>query len=542
MTGSAAKGAASGGMQVAPDLAQRLAKFRRVDMPFHSAGFTEREKKLVEKLVDGSRYLEDIYWRQIDLEALTLYQSLATSKNPKDQELRHYLWINGSRFDLIEENRPFVGITSMPPGRGFYPEGVTRKQIEQYVQDHPDKRDEIYSSTTVVRWHGDRLEGVPYHIAYRSFLEPAARDLREAASLSDDPAFANFLGLRADALLTDDYFKSDLAWLDLKDPKFDVIFAPYETYDDGLLGVKGSYGAAVLVRNETESQKLAMFQKYVADVQDALPLAPEDRPSKHGLQTPMEVMDAPYRVGDFSHGYQAVADNLPNDPRVHEQKGSKKIFFKNFMDARVNYVIFPLARYMMPPEQAAKASAEGYLLGTIMHEMAHGLGPAYARTSAGKASIREAIGPMYSGLEEAKVDVVGMFSLKWLVDHKILPKEKLEEYYASYVAGIFRTIRFGTGEAHGQAQMMEFNYLLERGAVKRQSSGMYAVDYAAMPGALADLAKELLEFEATGNRERAENWFKKYDVMPSELQVSLKVASKVPVDVDPVFSFPEKIR
>ena len=319
-----------------------------------------------------------------------------------------------------------------------------------------------------MRWHGDRLEAVPYHIAYRSFLEPAARDLREAAALSDDPAFAKFLRLRADALLTDDYFKSDLAWLDLKDPKFDVIFAPYETYLDDLLGVKGSYGAAVLVRNEAESRKLAMFQKYVADIQDALPLAPEDRPSKHGLETPMEVMDAPYRAGDLRHGYQAVADNLPNDPRVHEQKGSKKIFFKNFMDARVNYVILPLAQYMMPPEQAAKASAEGYLLSTIMHEIAHGLGPAYSRTAAGKVAIREAIGPAYSGLEEAKADVVGMFGLKWLVDHGVLPKDKLEEYYASYVAGIFRTVRFGTGEAHGQAEMMEFNYLL--GARRNQAA------------------------------------------------------------------------
>jgi hypothetical protein len=542
MTGSAVRGAASGGMQVAPDLAQRLAKFRRVDMPFHSAGLTVREKELVEKLVDACRYLEDIYWRQSDPEGLTLYQSLANSKNPKDQELRHYLWINGSRFDLIEQNRPFVGITPMPPGRGFYPEGLTRKQIEQYVQDHPEQRDEIYSSTTLVRWHGDRLEGVPYHIAYRSFLDPAARDLREAAGLSDDPAFANFLRLRADALLTDDYFKSDLAWLDLKDPKFDVIFAPYETYTDGLLGVKASYGAAVLVRNEAESQKLAMFQKYVADVQDALPLAPEDRPSKHGLETPMEVMDSPYRAGDLRHGYQAVADNLPNDARVHEQKGSKKIFFKNFMDARVNYVVLPLAQFMMPPGQAAKVSADAYLLFAIMHEMAHGLGPAYSRTSTGKVAVREAIGPVYSGLEEAKADVVGMFGLKWLVDHDVLPKEKLEEYYASYVAGIFRTVRFGTGEAHGQAQMMEFTYLLERGAIKRQASGVYAIDYAAMPGALADLAKELLEIEATGNREGAENWFKKYDVVSSDLLVSLRVASKVPVDIDPVFSFPEKIR
>jgi hypothetical protein len=542
MTGSAAKGAGSAGAQVAPDLAERLEKFKRVQMPFRSAGLTAREKMMVEKLVDASRYLEDIYWRQSDPEGLALYQSLAGSKNVKDQELRHYLWINGSRFDQIEQNRPFVGTAPLPPGRGFYPEGLTRKQIEQYVQDHPDKRAEIYSSTTIVRWQGDQLEALPYHNTYRSFLEPAARDLREAASLSSDPAFANFLRLRADALLTDDYFKSDLAWLELKDPKFDVIFAPYETYTDGLLGVKGSYGGAVLVRNEEESRKLAMFQKYVADVQDALPLAPEDRPSKHGLETPMEVMDAPYRVGDLRHGYQAVADNLPNDPRVHEQKGSKKIFFKNFMDVRVNYVILPLAQYMMLPEQAAKASGEGYLLSTIMHEMAHGLGPAYAHGISGKVLIREAIGPGYAGLEEAKADVVGMFGLKWLVDHGVLPREKLEEYYASYVAGIFRTIRFGVGEAHGQAEMMEFNYLSERGAIKRRSSGQYAIDYGFMPAVLADLAKELLDIEATGDRTRAENWFRKYDVVPTELQVTLKAASKVPVDVDPVFSFPDRLR
>ncbi|OLD17582.1 MAG: Zn-dependent hydrolase [Acidobacteriales bacterium 13_1_40CM_3_55_5] len=542
MTGSAAKGAASAGMQVAPDLDQRLARFRRVRMPFQSAGLNAREQKLVNKLVDASRYLEEIFWRQIDPEALTLYQSLAGSKSPRDQKLRRYLWINASRFDLLDQNKPFVGTASMPPGRGFYPQGLTREQIEQYVKDHPEKKAEIYSPTTLVRWHGDQLEGLPYHIAYRSFLEPAARDLREAATLSADPAFANFLRLRADALLSDDYLKSDLAWLDLKDPKFDIIFAPYETYEDGLLGVKASYSAAVLIRNPQESQKLALFQKYVADIQDTLPLAPEDRPSKRGLETPMEVMDAPYRAGDLRHGYQAVADNLPNDPRVHEQKGSKKIFFKNFMNARVNFVILPVAKRMLRPEQAAKVSGEGYLLATILHEMAHGLGPAFARAAAGKTDIREAIGPVFGGLEEAKADVVGMFGLKWLVDHDVLPKEKLEEYYASYVGGIFRTVRFGAAEAHSQAELMEFNYLSERGAIQRESSGRYSIDYARMPQALADLAKELLEIEATGDRERAESWFKKYAVMTPELQSSLKSAANTPVDIDPVFSFPERVR
>ena len=532
----------TGNLIIVPDIAERVAKFREVRMPFHSEGLTAQEIKMVGKLVEACNYLEDIYWRQMDPDGLSLYESLAGSKSPQDQDLRRYLWINASRFDLLDGNKPFVGTTPMPPGRGFYPQGLTRQQIEQFVKAHPEKRAEIYSPTTVVRWRGDQLEGLPYHVAYRSFLEPGAKSLREAASLSSDPAFSNFLRLRADALLTDDYYKSDVEWLDLKDPKFDLIFAPYETYSDDLLGVKATYGASILIRNPAESQKLALFQKYVPDLQDALPLSPEDRPSKRGLETPMEVMDAPFRAADLLHGYQAVADNLPNDPRVHEEKGSKKIFFNNFMNARVDYVILPVARHVMRPEQAAKASGEGYLLSTTMHEIAHGLGPAFARTAGGKVSVRESIGPIYGGLEEAKADVVGMFGLKWLVDQGVLPKDKLEEYYTSYVAGIFRTVRFGAGEAHGQAEMMEFNYLSERGAIKRRPSGEYAIDYGIMPAVLADLAKELLDIEATGDRTRAENWFRKYDVVPDHLQVALKAASKVPVDVDPVFSFPEKVR
>ena len=542
MVGSAAKGAASAGLYVVPDLKERLAKFRQVRMPFNSAGLSAREKQLVDKLVDASRYLEEIYWRQSDPEGLTLYQSLLGSTNPRDVMLRRYLWINGSRFDLIDDNKPFVGKTPMPPGRGFYPAGLTRQEIEQYVKEHPEQKAQIYSSTTVVRSNDGQLQAIPYHIAYRSFLEPAARDLREAAKLSADPAFAKFLEMRAEALLSDHYFQSDLAWLDLKNPKFDVIFAPYETYLDDLLGVKASYGAAVLIRNVEESRKLEMFQKYVPEIQEALPLPPEDLPSKRGLQSPMEVMDAPYRAGDLRHGYQAVADNLPNDPRIHEQKGSKKIFFKNFMDARVEYIILPLARYVLEPAQAAKVSGEGYLLTTIMHEISHGLGPAYSRTASGQMDTREAIGPTYGGLEEAKADVVGMFGLKWLVDHGALPKSKLQEYYSSYVAGIFRTVRFGTGEAHGQAELMEFNYLSDRGAIKYKRNGKFSIDYSQMPGALADLAKELLEIEATGDRQRAENWFKRYDVMTPELTLALKSATKVPVDLDPEFSFKERIQ
>lgn len=517
------------------DLDTLLAKWKPVQMPFDAPGLDQRQRSVIHKLVAASHEMESIYWRQADPEGLQLYR---TTKNDK---LKHLLLINGSRFDLIGENKPFVGSQPLPPGRGLYPKGLTRAQIEDYVKQHPDQKDAIYSPYTVLRWNGPKLETVPYHVEYREFLDPASRLLREAADLSEDAPFAEFLRLRADALLSDDYYPSDLAWLDLASPKIDVILAPYESYLDDVLGVKTSYESSVLVRSETESQKLDLYRKYVPDIQDALPLTPEDRPSKRGHLTPMEVMDAPFRAGDLRHGYQAVADNLPNDPRIHQAKGTKKIFFKNFMDARVKYVVLPLAQHLMNPDQAAKASGEGYLAAVVLHEISHGLGPAYARIKGAQKDIREAIGPVYGALEEAKADVAGMFGLQWLIDKSVLDKTRTNEYYASYVAGIFRTLRYGTAEAHGRAEMMEFNYLFEQKAIT-EADGRYKIDFTKTPQSLRSLTKELLEIEATGDRGRAEAWFNRYDKMPKELQSALTSVKDVPVDIDPKFSFPDKIR
>jgi tetratricopeptide (TPR) repeat protein len=535
--GRVGSGAFSAKMNVVPDLNKRLAKWKPIKMPFNPAGLTANERKMVEKLVFACNMLESAFWRQSDPQALVLYKQLAKSTSPKDVALRKFLFINGSRFDLIDDNKPFVGTDPKPGVRGYYPEGTTREQLEQYVKDHPEKKAEIYSGYTVVRRNGNDLEGIPYHVAFAPFIEPAAKALREAAALSPDKDFANFLRLRAEALLTDDYYKSDLAWVDLKDPKVDVIMAPYETYLDDILGVKTSYGPAVLIRNEAESKKLEIYQRYIDDIQQALPLPPEDKPSKKGQPTPMEVMDAPFRTGDMLHGYQAVADNLPNDPRIHQEKGTKKIFFKNFMDARVNYVILPLAKRLMVPEQAKSASGAGYLAHTLLHEISHGIGPAFARKDGKQVDIREAIGPIYGGLEEAKADVVGMFGLIWLMDNGAISKTKAPEFYASYLAGNFRTMRFGVAEAHGMAEMMEFNYLSEQGVYTKDANGRYHVNYDKMPAAITSLAKELLEIEATGDRDRAEKWFARYDKMPDDLKKALDAITDIPVDVFPEYSW-----
>ena len=498
---------------------------------------------MVRKLVEAGQYLESIYWRQSDPEGLALYQGLTGCPGTREQQIRHYLLINGSRYDLLEGNKPFIGTATEATGRALYPAGITRKEIDDYVAAHPEKKAEIFNPWTVVKRSGSDLVGVPYHVEFAKWLIPAAKALREAAALSADKAFANFLRLRADAFLTDDYYKSDVAWVDLEDRKFDVIMAPYETYLDDLLGVKTSYGTAVMIRNAAESNKLRMYKKYAAAIQDALPIPAADRPSNVGHPTPMEVMDTPFRSGDLRHGYQAVADNLPNDPRIHAEKGTKKIFFKNFMDARVNYVVLPIGKLLMRADQANLASMEGYLAVVVMHEMSHGLGPAYSRVNGKQADIRESIGPIYSGLEEAKADIVGLYGLDWMMNKGILPRAKARDYYASHVAGIFRTVRFGVSEAHSKAEMMEFNYFVERGAITRDAaSGRYAIDFAKMPAAVSSLARELLEIEATGDRARAENWMTKYGTMPADLKEALAKTGSVPVDVDPVTSFGEVVK
>ncbi|HEY8831068.1 MAG TPA: hypothetical protein VIM21_01035 [Gemmatimonadaceae bacterium] len=524
------------------NIAAQLAKFRPVRMPFSTAGLSAREVSMVRKLVEAGQDFESIFWRQSDATGLTLYKALAKCSGASEKQIRHYLLINGSSYDLLEGNKPFLAGTVYEPGHALYPAGITRKEIEDYVAAHPAKKAEIYNPWTVVKRSGKDLVGVPYHVEYKEFLVPAAKALRDAAALSDDKAFANFLRLRADALLTDDYYKSDLAWVDLDNHKFDVIMAPYETYLDDLLGVKTSYGAAVMIRNPSESAKLETYKKYVSDIQDALPLAAADKPSNAGHPTPMEVMDAPYRSGDLRHGYQAVADNLPNDPRIHAEKGTKKIFFKNFMDARVNYVVLPIGKLLMRQDQANLASMDGYLSVVVMHEISHGLGPAYARVAGKQADIRESIGPIYSGLEEAKADIVGLYGLAWLMNKGVLPKTRAQDYYASHVAGIFRTVRFGVAEAHARAEMMEFNYFAEQGAITRDADGRYAIDFAKFPGAVASLAHQLLDIEATGGRTRAEAWFQKYGTMPSDLQAALAKTGSVPVDVDPITSFGENVR
>ena len=421
---------------------------------------------------------------------------------------------------------------------------LTAAQLQQYVEQHPDRKAAIYDQFTIVRWHNQELETVPYHIAYRTFLEPAA----QAPSGSGRPQQrCGVCKIPAPARRCPAHrrlFPSDIAWLDLQNPKFDIIFAPYETYLDDLLGVKTSYGAAVLVRNEHESKKLEIFQKYVPDIQDALPLAAEDRPSKRG-----------HADADGSDGLAlsrraicatAIRRWLTICRTIRasmKRKGSKKIFFKNFMDARVNYVISAAGAQNDGARTGGKRPRRRLLVATIMHEISHGLGPAFARTPTGKVDIREAIGPHIQRTGRGKSRRGRHVRPEVAGGPRCVPKSKARRILRVVRGGNFphRPLR-NRARRTAQAEMMEIQ--LSAGARRSYSraSGRYKIDYEQDAGRHGRSRQRVIRDRGHRRPQRAENWFKKYGQIPAGLKESLAAAANVPVDIDPVFAFPERVK
>ena len=536
--GSAPSGAQ---LKTPADLASRIARWQSVEMPFRSQGLTAREVKMIAKLAAAARRLESIYWRQSDPYALTLQAQLKGSAAARDQQILRYLFINGGQYDLLDGNRSFLTREAAPAGRALYPQGGTRQSVLGYAAAHPDARAELYSPYTLVRNMGSELVGLGYRSAFRAPLLEAAGDLREAAALSDDASFAAFLRSRAAALLSDDYHASDLLWLVLKSPRVDLIFAPYRTSLDQLLGVKTSYGAAILIRDDEESRKVELLEPYIAQIQQSLPLSTADKPALPG-QNSLEVADSPFRTGDFLHGEQALAVTLP----IGADGSRKKIFFKNFAETEFRFVIQPQARKMMDPSQSGEPTPSGYLNWLVMRELGRDLGPASARVNGKQLAIPQALGPIDVALEEAKADVAGMYAMRWLVEHNVLPPEREREVDACYLASLLHSVRrLGATEARHRAQLMEFNYLVEQGAILSHpgirghgtARVVFALDYLKLPAAIAALNRELLEIEASGDRLRAEQWFVRYGGVGSSLRASLESTRNIPLEIFPKFAW-----
>jgi hypothetical protein len=518
------------------EIKAKLKQFERTEMWFDSSILSSNEQKVLKKMVEASKYMDEIFWRQSSHGAVALRRRLEASRSPSDRDLLHYLKIHYGPYDRIDEFRPFMGDREKPLGAGFYPEDLTKEEFVEYVQTHPEEQAALENACTVIKRNGDKLVAVPYREEFCELLEPAAAALRQAAQFAESESLRKYLLSRADALLSDDFFQSDCDWIDLDDPTFDLVIGPYEVYEDKLMGLKATYEGVVMFKDVEASEKLKIYVAHLKELEKNLPIPDAWKQLDRTLTSPMSVVEDIYRGGDIRAGYQAVAFVLPNDPKVRETKGSKKIFHRNFLNARVNMVIKPLAKELLVPDQAPLVTDEGFFNFVVMHELSHALGPNYTVALSEKIPINKALGPHYTGIEEGKADVVGLHSLNFFIDRGVIDPKREREHYVSYLGGLFRTIRFGAEEAHGRASLFEFAYLEREGAIQYDTaSERFSVNFAVIREAVKKLAGVFMTVEANGDVKRAEEMLMQFGKLSPELKKALDRCAHVPIEFEPVF-------
>ncbi|MEE8112584.1 MAG: peptidase [Acidobacteriota bacterium] len=518
-------------------LDRKLAQYVRVEMNYDASGLTRSEKKTFKSLIEAAELIDLAFWRQAHLDGWQIRERLGRSRDPIHQKTLHLLVLNAGPFDRFNEFEPFYGKTPRPPGAGFYPADLTKEELETYIEAHPDQRDALLDPFTVVRRDGARLVTVPYHEEYGEWIVPASKLLLKASGSADNPSLVKFLDSRSEALLTDDYYQSDLDWIDLKDNRIELVFGPYEVYEDNLMGVKTAYEATIAVKDPEESRRLDIYVKNLETLEQNLPMKDRFKRSQVALDSPMVVVTDLYRGGDMTHGYQAVASNLPNDPRVHEAKGTKKTFWKNVIKARLEEIIFPIARKIMAEDQLQYMTEQGFFNVLLMHEIAHALGPRWVGTGEDRVPVNERLHEEYSAIEEGKADVAGLHSLEWFMKEGVIPASFERQHYVSYLGSLYRTIRFGTSEAHGKASLIAINWHTEKGGLVYDSgTGRWSVDFGRIPKSIRSLARELLEIEATGDYERSVRLAEKYGKVGRDVRATLKRLEDLPIAIEPAYT------
>lgn len=519
------------------DIDKRLSRLVQVPMHFDGRRLSENDRVFLQKLIEAGKLVHTAYLHQMYPPGVGLRDSLARLSDSFSTKLHRLVVRNGGPFDKMDHFTNFVGDYQRPAGAWFYPPELTKEEFEAYVAAHPQDADALMSPYTVIRRQGEKLVAVPFHREYAQWIQPAAALLREAAALTTNASLRKHLASRADALLNDDYYQSDIDWIDLEGNDYDIIIAPYETYEDGLMGIKASYEATIGVKEREETAKLEVYTKYLDELEQYLPHHQKYKRSIKGLASPMVVVRDIFRGGDIATGYQPMAANLPNDPKVHTTKGTKKTFWKNVGEARLNYIILPVARELIASDQIRYVTPQGLFNFVLMHELCHALGPQYVHGSEGKVTVNQALKEHNSAIEEAKADMAGLHSIKYYIDRGIIPKELEREHYVSYLASVFRTIRFGTTEAHGKAAICELNYLRDRGGIRLDSATRkWSVNFNLIGQAISDLAHDLLTMQAVGDYAAVEEFFIRWAPAPKDVSEALKGLDHLPVDVEPVYT------
>jgi len=514
-------------------LAEDVEKFSPTTLSFDASLLDARQKKLVRKLVEASDKMDAIFLKQVWAGNPAMAERLASVDGSASQSFFKIMY---GPWNRLEDNHPFLDVGPKPPGAGYYPADITKEEFETWIADHPEDAEAFTSGYTVIRREGDGLVAIPYSVEYRAELTEAGALMREAAELADNPSLKLFLEQRADALLSDEYFESEVAWMRLEDNLVDPTMGPYEVYEDELMGTKTAFESFITLRDPVESDRLASLEAYLPDLERALPIPDEYKYLDRTFTSPISVVTEIYTAGDTRSGVQTIAFNLPNDEKVREEEGSKKVMLRNVIDAKFEKILRPIAQTVMAAEQANRLTVDPYFTRVLMHELAHGLGPDYVTGQEG-VTVRSQLQERYSALEEAKADVVGTHSLAVLAEQGVYTPEFLEEVYIDHVADMFRCVRFGVGEAHGKGCLLQFNYLWENGAIVYDAEHeVFSASLEKMPEGIAGLANQLLLIQATGDYEGAGALMEKYGQIQPEMAEALKRLAVVPVDIKPEYA------
>jgi len=525
-------------------LEQKIARFAPTEISADITKLTPGDAKALNKIIEAAQLMDPIFLHQVWSGNAELLQKLKMDTSATGQELLHYFQINMGPWSLLDNNTPFINKApkEKPIGANYYPEGMTKEKFNAWIKGLNEKEREKANGFFYVIQDVENgvLQSIPYSIEYREWLEPAAKLLKEAAQSTENSSLKKYLTSRADAFVNNDYYASDVAWMELDAP-IELTIGPYETYMDELFNYKAAFEVFVTLRDDAESAKLEKFSGYLQEIEDNLPFDAKYRNPKLAALSPIRVVDVIYAAGEGNRGVQTAAFNLPNDERVIREKGSKRIMLKNMQEAKFNKILVPISRMVLSQAQQNYVSFDAFFTHILAHELMHGLGPHNIMVNGKETNVRQELKELYSAIEEAKADITGLFALQFLIDKGILDKKMQEEMYSTYLASMFRSVRFGINEAHGKGVAIQFNYLTDEGAMKiNKTDGTFDYDSGKIKNAVKKLTGEILTLEAEGSYVKAKALIGKYAIVRPEMQSGLDKLASIPIDIEPQFTLVPK--
>ena len=550
LAASALVGSTTGAQQPAvPDAAAlktMASRFARMEVGADLARLPDNERRALGKIVEAARVMDALFLRQVWAGNEALLLDLVRDGTPLGQARLQYFLVNKGPWSRLDHDAAFIpGVPAKPPSANFYPADAAKADVEAWLKALPEREraDATGFFTTIRRaaTGARQFTLVPYNVEYQGELALAADLLRQAAALTTQPTLKRYLTTRANAFLSNDYFDSDVAWMEL-DASIEPTIGPYEVYEDEWFNYKAAFEAFITIRDDAETGKLMKFGGELQDIENHLPIDPKYRNPKLGAMAPIRVVNEIFASGDGNRGVQTAAFNLPNDERVIREKGSKRVMLKNVQEAKFKLVLTPISKVALPVALQADVAFDAFFTHILMHELMHGLGPHNISVGGRGTTVRQEMKEAYSALEEAKADISGLFALQYLVDKGVLEKRFEQTMYATFLASAFRSIRFGINEAHGRGVAVQLNYLLDVGAVTVGTDGTFSVVTEKIKDAVKNLTGEIMTLQAEGNYAKASDLLKRLGVVRPPVQRVLDRLQSVPVDIEPVFTTAEQLR